>query len=81
MEDLKNGTNKYSTFFQLPYPLFELTIKGYYGKPVKYCLHLTKFNSKFNSQTGNFEITTNFITHLAMLSDMLIILKLYRIQR
>jgi hypothetical protein len=36
----------------LPYPLFELTIKGYYGKPVKYCLHLTKFNSKFNSQTG-----------------------------
>jgi hypothetical protein len=37
--NLKNGTNKYSTFFQLPYPLFELTIKGYYGKPVKYCLH------------------------------------------
>jgi hypothetical protein len=28
-----------TVLFQLPYPLFELTIKGYYGKPVKYCLH------------------------------------------
>ena len=66
-------SNKYSTFFQLPYPLFELTIKGYYGKPVKYCLHMTKFNAKFNSKTGNFEITANFIGYTyAMLSDMLI---------
>lgn len=70
---INNGQNKYSVFFQLPYPLFELTIKGYYGKPVKYCLHLTKFNSKFNSQTGNFEITANFIGYTyAMLSDMLL---------
>ena len=34
---------------------------------------MTKFNSKFNSQTGNFEITANFIGFTyAMLSDMLI---------
>jgi hypothetical protein len=71
--NIKNNTNKYSTFFQLPYPLFELTVKGYYGRPVKYCLHLTKFNSKFNSKTGNFEITCNFVGYTyAMLSDMLI---------
>ena len=70
---LNNNENKYSVFFQLPYPLYELTIKGYYGKPVKYCLHMTKFNSKFNSQTGNFEITGNFIGYTyAMLSDMLL---------
>jgi hypothetical protein len=70
---LNNSENKYSVFFQLPYPLYELTIKGYYGKPVKYCLHMTKFNSKFNSQTGNFEITANFIGYTyAMLSDMLL---------
>ena len=70
---LNNHENKYSVFFQLPYPLYELTIKGYYGKPVKYCLHMTKFNSKFNSQTGNFEITANFIGYTyAMLSDMLL---------
>jgi len=71
-ENLKNGTNKYSTFFELPYPLYQLTIKGYYGRPVKYCLHMTKFNSRFNSQTGNFEITASFIGYTyAMLSDML----------
>lgn len=65
--------NKYSTFFQLPYPIFELEIKGYYGKPVTYCLHMLKFNSKFNSQTGNFEIQCEFIGYTyAMLSDMLI---------
>lgn len=65
--------NKYATFFQLPYPMFELTIKGYYGRPVKYCLHMLKFNSKFNAQTGNFEITCNFVGYnYAMLSDLLI---------
>ena len=71
--NITGGRNKYSTFFQLPYPLFKLTIKGYYGLPVEYCLHMHKFNSKFNSQTGNFEITANFIGFTyAMLSDMLI---------
>ena len=66
------GNSKYSVFFNLPYPLFRLKVKGYYGKPVVYCLHLIKFNSKFNSQTGNFEITTQFIGYTyAMLSDMI----------
>jgi len=70
---LNNRGNKYTTFFQLPYPIFELEIKGYYGMPVKYCLHMLKFNSKFNSQTGNFEITANFIGYtFALMSDMLI---------
>ena len=63
----------YSVFFELPYPIFELKIKGYYGKPVKYCLHLTKWNSKFNSTTGNFEISADFIGYTyAMLTDMLL---------
>ena len=65
--------NKYSVFFQLPYPLYQLTIKGYYGQPVSYCLHMLKFTSKFNSQTGNFEIKASFIGYTyAMLSDMLL---------
>jgi lysozyme len=65
--------NPYAAFFQLPYPLFELEIKGYYGQPVVYCLHMIKFTSKFNSQTGNFEIKCNFIGYTyAMLSDMLV---------
>ena len=70
---LNNKGNKYTTFFQLPYPMFELEIKGYYGLPVKYCLHMLKFNSKFNSQTGNFEITCEFIGYtFALLSDALL---------
>jgi murein DD-endopeptidase MepM/ murein hydrolase activator NlpD len=72
-ESMLKGSNKYSTLFQLPYPIFKLTIKGYYGLPVTYDLHMTKFNAKFNSKTGNFEITANFIGYTyAMLSDMLI---------
>ena len=72
-EFIANGQNKYAEFFSLPYPIFTLTVKGYYGMPVKYNLHLTKFNARFNSQTGNFEITANFIGYTyAMLSDMLI---------
>lgn len=68
-----NGTSKYNVFFKLPYPIFELTIKGYYGKPVTYCLHLVKCNTKFNSQTGNFEISAQFVGYTyAMLSDMLV---------
>jgi len=68
--DLKN---KYSVFFELPYPIFTLTVKGYYGMAVKYDLHMTKFNAKFNSTTGNFEIRANFVGYTyAMLSDVLI---------
>lgn len=72
-ENISSGKNKYSTFFQLPYPIYSLTVKGYYGMPVNYQLHMTKFNAKFNSQTGNFEISANFIGYTyAMLSDMLL---------
>jgi len=68
-----NNKNKYSVFFQLPYPIYNLKIKGYYGQPVEYCLHMTKFTSRFNSQSGNFEITASFVGYTyAMLSDMLI---------
>ena len=70
----QNGaTSKYGVLFKLPYPIFQLKIKGYYGKPVIYCLHLTKCNSKFNSLTGNFEIAAQFVGYTyAMLSDMLL---------
>ena len=70
---VSNSESDYSVFFELPYPLYELTVKGYYGQPVKYCLHMYKFTSRFNSQTGNFEITASFIGYTyAMLSDMLL---------
>ena len=69
----KGNDSKYNVFFQLPYPIFKLKIKGFYGKTVMYCLHLMKYNSKFNSNTGNFEIQCDFIGYTyAFLSDMLI---------
>jgi hypothetical protein len=64
LEDVKgralfeSGDNSpYSAFFNLPYPTFYLTLKGYYGKAVQYPLILQKFSSSFNSSTGNFDIS------------------------
>lgn len=61
----------YNAFFHLPWPIFYLTIKGFYGKAIKYRLHLVKFNTKFNENTGNFEVTTNFVgSTYAYLNDI-----------
>lgn len=78
MEDIQGrvlfeqGENSpYSAFFQLPYPLFTLTIKGYYGKAIKYELMLKDFNALFDPSSGNYKITTNFISrNYALLSDI-----------
>jgi len=51
----------YSVFFNLPYPTFYLTMKGYYGKAVRYPLILQKFHGSFDQSSGNFLITLNFI--------------------
>lgn len=68
----RGNDSKYNIFFNLPYPIFNLTVKGYYGQAVSYCLHLVKWNGKFNSQTGNFEIDAEFIGYtFAMLTDLL----------
>jgi len=62
----------YSFLFRMPYPIFYLTVKGYYGKPVKYALHLTKFNGELDNETGSFIITCDFIGYTyAFLSDLL----------
>ncbi|PCI28714.1 hypothetical protein COB55_03540 [Candidatus Wolfebacteria bacterium] len=53
--------SKYATLFSFPPPEFTLTVKGYFGKSLTYGLHLVKQSSKFNSKTGNFEITANFV--------------------
>lgn len=61
----------YSAFFQLPYPLFNLTVKGYYGKAVKYELMLKSFNARFDPSDGNYKITTEYIGRTsALLSDI-----------
>ncbi len=59
--DKDNRESPYSVFFRLPYPVFELTIKGYYGQPVTYCLHMLDWKSQFNGSDANFEITAKFV--------------------
>ena len=69
----QGSSSKYKMFFEMPFPIFELTVKGFYGKAVTYCLHLRSWNASFNSQTGNFEIQTEFIGYtFALLTDCII---------
>ena len=61
----------YKAFFHLPWPIFYLTIKGYYGKAIRYRLHMTKFTSRYNETNGNFDITTTFVgSTYAYLNDI-----------
>lgn len=68
----EQGENSpYSAFMQLPYPLFFLTVKGYYGKAVRYELMLKSFNARFDPSDGNYRISLSFIGRTAaILSDL-----------
>ena len=68
MEDIQGralfslgNESPYSAFFNLPYPTFFLTIKGYYGKAVRYELVLNKFNASYNTNSGDYNITLDFL--------------------
>jgi hypothetical protein len=61
----------YKAFFHVPWPIFYLTLKGYYGKAIRYRLHLVKFSSRYNDSNGNFEVTTSFVgSTYAYLTDI-----------
>ena len=70
LEDIKGramfeaGDNSpYAAFFNLPYPMFQLTIKGFYGKAVKLQLMLQTFSSRYDTSNGNFKIKLHFYTY------------------
>ena len=57
----------------MPYPVFRLSVKGYFGQKVDYCLHMVNWTSNFDGSTGNFDITANFLGfQQAFLNDMVI---------
>lgn len=63
-----NGIDKHNVaqsffqcFFKMPLPKFTIYLKGFYGKPVAYEVMCDKFDTNFNSDTGDFEVTTRFI--------------------
>ena len=62
----------YRAMFNFPPPIFYLTIKGYYGKPLTYQIHLVKYTSEFKAENGNFVIDAQFIAMTyAPLTDIL----------
>ena len=70
LEDIKGralfeagDSSPYAAFFNLPYPLFYLTLKGYYGKAIKLGLMLQSFNSRYDTYSGNFKIELKFYTY------------------
>jgi len=63
--------NVFGAFFSMPYPLFRLQVKGFFGKPVTYQLACSGFKGEFNSQTGNFEAVATFIGYSwSLLTDI-----------
>lgn len=57
------NSSPYAAFFNLPYPLFNLTLKGWYGKALKLPLMLQNFTSRYDTVNGNFKITLTFYTY------------------
>lgn len=65
-----NKHSEYSQLMQLPYPMFKLTIKGFYGRGTTYTLHLLKLESSFDTNSGNFNFIGEFIGYTyAFLAD------------
>ncbi len=64
--------SKYRMIFDFPPPIFQLTLKGYYGGALTYQLHLVKYTSEFKSENGNFVIDAQFVAMtFAPLADIL----------
>lgn len=68
----RNNISPYQILEDFPPPIFQLTLKGYYGKPLKYQLHKVRSNSKFDSNSGNYIITAEFVANtFAPITDIL----------
>lgn len=62
----------FKCFFTFPYPKFTLRVKGYYGQMVSYELSCADFRCSFNSETGSFDVTANFIAYaFSFLTDLM----------
>lgn len=62
--DLGNASAIYKSLFSFPYPMFILKVKGFYGKGVTYRLAVHKTQFEFDANTGNFNITVDFIGYM-----------------
>ena len=62
--DLGNASAIYKSLFSFPYPMFILKVKGFYGKGVTYRLAVHKTQFEFDANTGNFNITVDFMGYM-----------------
>lgn len=62
--DLGNASAIYKSLFSFPYPMFILKVKGFYGKGVTYRLAVNKTQFEFDANTGNFNITVDFVGYM-----------------
>ena len=66
-ESLRGNSSPGSFFkalFHFPYPRFLLSIKGFYGNRVTFQLAVSDFRSEFQQETGNYDITVQFIGYV-----------------
>ena len=67
----KGAGSIYSNFFHLPYPLFTLTVKGFYGQAVTYSLVLTDSVKVDFQNDGDYYLTATFMaTNQKLLNDI-----------
>lgn len=69
-----NGTisveNVFGSFFTLPYPVFHLVVKGFFGRPVTYQLSLSSFKGEYDND-GSFKVSATFIGYqYSLLTDI-----------
>lgn len=68
----KGVNSPYSVLTMFPPPIYKLKIKGYYGSTIEYKLHLLKYSTTFNGESGNYEINCDFVGNtFAPLADIL----------
>ena len=68
----KGNKSPYKILFDFPPPVFQLSLKGYYGKTLTYDLHLVKYSIAFEGTTGNYLINAEFVARtFAPLTDVL----------
>ena len=61
----------FHSLFTLPYPKITLKVKGFYGDEVAYLLTISDFQSEFNNNNGNFDVTVKLIGYMySLLTDV-----------
>ena len=63
-KDTNGCRNFFRALFHFPYPVFFLTVKGFYGTRETFLLSVEDFKTNFNQQTGNLNVTIRFIGHM-----------------